>query len=139
MTAPDHLERCASIPADVHSDDKAGWVFQAARDGDTEARTALRRYVRDLAVGTAALVLTLDPQVVVPGGGYSRSADLIIEQLDRELHKLCLRVPEIRPSRLGDEVVALGARRMSLDEIDSALFAHGLPGPLAPRRKGLGR
>jgi len=123
------------LPATVASDDAAAWVFSAARAGDKAAQTAVRRYVRDLAVGTAALVLTLDPQIVVVGGGYSRSADILLEPLERELQRLCLRVPEIRASSLGDESVALGALRLALDEVDIRLFGTGLSAPLPPRRQ----
>jgi predicted NBD/HSP70 family sugar kinase len=79
-------------------------------------------------------VLALDPQVVVIGGGFSRSADLILEPLRRELQRLCLRVPEVRASTLGDESVALGALRLSLDEVDHRLLSTGLSAPVAPRR-----
>ncbi len=130
LSAPSRLENCPGMPADVHPNDKAAWVFERAREGDREARTALRRYVKDLAVGAAALVLTLDPQVVVLGGGYSRSADLIIDPLLHELERLCLRVPEVRASNLGADSVALGALRIALDQIDAQLFADGMPAPL---------
>jgi predicted NBD/HSP70 family sugar kinase len=134
LDAPAHLQNCPGLPATVFPDDAAAWVFAAARDGDKAARTAVRRYVRDLAVGAAALVLTLDPQIVVVGGGYSRSADILLEPLERELQRLCLRVPEIRASTLGDESVAVGALRLALDEVDMRLFGTGLSAPLAPRR-----
>jgi predicted NBD/HSP70 family sugar kinase len=134
LTAPSHLQNCPSLPAGVGPDDAAAWVFRAARSGDKAARTAVRRYTRDLAVGTAALVLALDPQVVVLGGGFSRSADLILDQLARELRRTCLRVPEIRASTLGDESVALGALRLALDEVDTRLLSAGLSAPIAPRR-----
>ena len=130
LAAPSHIENCPGVPADIHPDDKAAWVFDQARKGDRDARTALRRYVKDLAVGAAALVLTLDPQVVVLGGGYSRSADLIIDPLAQELGRLCLRVPEIRASSLGADSVALGALRVALDQIDAQLFTDGMPAPL---------
>jgi predicted NBD/HSP70 family sugar kinase len=134
LTAPSHLENCPGTPDTISPDDKAAWVFTAARDGNGDAQTAVRRYIRDLAVGAAALVLALDPQVVVLGGGFSRSADLILEPLHRELQRLCLRVPEVRASTLGDESVALGALRLSLDEVDQRLLSTGLSAPIAPRR-----
>jgi predicted NBD/HSP70 family sugar kinase len=59
-----------AVPDTVGPDDAAAWVFNAAREGDKAARSAVKRYVKDLAVGTAALVLTLDPQVVIFGGGF---------------------------------------------------------------------
>ncbi|MEW2521047.1 ROK family transcriptional regulator [Actinacidiphila alni] len=132
LGAPAHLQNCPGLPESVAPDDAAAWVFSAARDGDKAAKAAVRRYVRDLAVGAAALVLTLDPHVVVVGGGYSRSADIILEPLERELQRLCLRVPEIRASTLADEGVALGALRLALDEVDARLFTTSLPAPLAP-------
>ncbi|MGA4992349.1 ROK family protein [Nonomuraea bangladeshensis] len=127
LAAPSHIDNCPGVPEGIHPNDKAAWVFERAREGDRHARQALRRYVKDLAVGAAALVLTLDPQVVILGGGYSRSADLLIEPFERELSRLCLRVPEIRASVLGADSVALGALRVALDQVDARVFTDGLP------------
>ncbi|GAA3103576.1 putative NBD/HSP70 family sugar kinase [Kribbella aluminosa] len=96
-------------------------VFVAARAGDQGAQRAVEEYVKDLAVGASALVLTLDPQLVVIGGGFSRSADVMVEPLRRELERWCLRTPEIRVSAFADEGVALGAVRMALDEVETAI------------------
>jgi predicted NBD/HSP70 family sugar kinase len=135
LTAIEHLQNCPGIPGTVGPDDAAAWVFRAAREGDKAANSAVKRYVKDLAVGTAALVLTLDPQVVIFGGGFSRSADLILDPLRRELQRLCLRVPEVRPSTLGADSVALGALKLSLNEVDHRSFSVGLSAPVAPRRQ----
>ncbi|WP_371402948.1 ROK family protein [Kribbella sp. NBC_00662] len=96
-------------------------VFLAARGGDVRAVDAVGDYVRDLAVGASALVLTLDPQLVVIGGGFSRSADVMVEPLRRELDRWCLRTPEIRVSAFADEGVALGAVRLALDEVEATI------------------
>lgn len=132
LTAPSHLENCPGVPPSVSADDKAAWVFNAARAGNAAALRAVRRYVRDLAIGAAALVLALDPQVVVLGGGFSRSADLIVDTLRHELEHLCLRVPDVRASTLGDESVALGAVRLGLDEVDRWLLSQGFSGVAGP-------
>ncbi|WP_031033736.1 ROK family transcriptional regulator [Streptomyces sp. NRRL F-5650] len=134
LTAPDHLQTCPGMPSATAAGEAAARVFRAAREGDRAARTAVRRYTRDLAVGVAALVLALDPQVVVYGGGFSRSADVVLGPLRRELAKHCLRMPELRASTLGDESVALGAVRLALDEVDSRLLSDRLGAPTAPRR-----
>jgi predicted NBD/HSP70 family sugar kinase len=97
-------------------------VFHAARDGDRAAVRAVRRYLRDVAIGASALVLTLDPELVVIGGGFSRSADVIVEPLRRELDRWCLRTPEIRVSAFGDEGVAFGAVRLALEHVEAALY-----------------
>jgi predicted NBD/HSP70 family sugar kinase len=133
LTAPSHLQKCPGVPPTVSDDDAAAWVFNAARDGNRDARRAVNRYVKDLAIGTAALVLALDPQVVIFGGGFSRSADLVLDPLRRELEKLCLRLPEVRASTLGADSVALGALRLALNEVDQRLFTLGLSAPVAPR------
>ncbi|MBB5868135.1 putative NBD/HSP70 family sugar kinase [Allocatelliglobosispora scoriae] len=135
LNAPEHLQNCPGVPATVEPDDAAAWVFNAARQGDKAARAAVNRYVKDLAVGAAALVLTLDPQVVVFGGGFSRSADLVLGPLRNELQRLCLRMPEVRASTLGADSVALGALKLSLKEVDNLLFSAGLSAPVAPRRQ----
>ncbi|MEU8377790.1 ROK family transcriptional regulator [Streptosporangium sp. NPDC048865] len=101
---------------------EAGDVFAAARAGDRAAATAVRRYVKDLALGASALVLALDPQMVVVGGGYSRSADVLIEPLRRELDRWCIRTPEVRMSTLGDEAVVLGAVRLALDDVQDRVL-----------------
>src|SRR4051794_22323525 len=134
LAAPSHLQKCPGVPATVSPDDAAAWCFNAARAGNRDARAAVNRYVKDLAVGTAALVLALDPQVVIFGGGFSRSADLVIEPLSKELEKLCLRLPEVRASTLGADSVALGALRLALNEVDQRLLSAGLSAPVAPRR-----
>ncbi|MEU8236313.1 ROK family transcriptional regulator [Actinoplanes sp. NPDC048967] len=134
LDAPAHLQNCPGVPGTVGPDDAAAWVFNAAREGDKAARRAVNRYVKDLAVGTAALVLTLDPQVVIFGGGFSRSADLMLDPLRRELERLCLRMPEVRASTLGADAVALGALKLALNEVDDRLFSAGLSAPVAPRR-----
>ncbi|WP_350275439.1 ROK family transcriptional regulator [Kribbella sp. HUAS MG21] len=118
--APEHLhtwlERTGAVEADGFER-----VFGAARGGDEGALAAVDEYVQDLAVGASALVLTLDPQLVVIGGGFSRSADVMVEPLRRELDRWCLRTPEIRVSAFADEGVALGAVRLALDEVESSI------------------
>lgn len=125
LRAPEHLNTWLEKTAKAAGSDpgSVGFesVFLAARAGDREASQAVRGYVRDLAVGASALVLTLDPQLVVIGGGFSRSADVMVEPLRRELDRWCLRTPEIRVSAFADEGVALGAVRLALDEVESTI------------------
>ncbi|TYB66049.1 ROK family transcriptional regulator [Nonomuraea sp. PA05] len=115
------------IRAQEHLGGEAGDVFAAAREGDKAALAAVRKYVKDLALGASALVLTLDPQMVVVGGGFSRSADVLIEPLKRELDRWCIRTPEVRMSALGDEAVVLGAVRLALDDVEERLLDGRTP------------
>lgn len=138
IRAQEHLRGWPGVPAGDDPDDAAGHVFAAARRGERAALSAVRRYVRDLSLGTAALVLALDPQMVVLGGGFSRSADMLLDPLRRELDKQVIRTPEVLASTLGDECVVLGAVRLALDHVDDQVFgpdASALAGPKPPRRK----
>lgn len=109
--------------AGTATSDLARDVFDAARMGVPAARRAVRTYVRELAVGVSALVLTLDPELVVVGGGYSRSGDLLLEPLREEITKRCIRPPAVVASTLGDEAPALGAVRLALNVVEDDAFA----------------
>jgi predicted NBD/HSP70 family sugar kinase len=97
-------------------------VFDAARRGDRRATAIVSSFVDDLATGVAATVLTVDPQLVVVGGGLSQAGDLLAEPLRAELARLCLFPVQVETSVLGDESVALGAVRLALDHVESELF-----------------
>ncbi|TDU88078.1 putative NBD/HSP70 family sugar kinase [Kribbella voronezhensis] len=116
LKAPDQLRAWAG------GKDEFEDVFLAARNGDRAAVRAVRRYTRDIAIGVSALILTLDPELLVIGGGFSRSADLVLQPLRAELDRWCLRTPEIRVSTFGDEGVALGAVRLALEQVESRLY-----------------
>ncbi|MDI5971106.1 ROK family transcriptional regulator [Streptomyces sp. SL13] len=92
-------------------------VFGAAGSGDSSAKAAVRRYAGDLGVGAAALVLTLDPQLVLLAGRFAEAGEVAVEPFRRQLERRCLRIPEIRLSTLGDRAVALGAARLALDHV----------------------
>jgi predicted NBD/HSP70 family sugar kinase len=102
-------------------------VFAAAREGDPRAVAAVATFTDDLATGAAALLLAVDPALVVVGGGLSRAGDLIIGGLRERLTQLCLHSPEIVAGALGDEAVATGAVRIALERATEPLFPTGLP------------
>ncbi|MGW0484931.1 ROK family protein [Nonomuraea sp. NPDC003214] len=120
--APDHLNTSATVPPGTPPEDAAGHTLAAARDGDPVALEAVGRYLDDLAVGTAAMVLLLDPQLVVLGGGFSRSADVLLGPLRDRLERRCIRTPEIRASTLGDECVVVGAIDYAVEHVERRFF-----------------
>lgn len=121
-TAPEDLNNAAVVPEGTPVEDAAGYTLAAARNGDPTALEAVDRYVEKLAVGTAAAVLVLDPEIVVLGGGFSRSADVLLPPLRARLEKVCLRMPRLRGSMLGDECVVLGAIDYAIDHLDQLFF-----------------
>ncbi len=101
-------------------------VLRLAREGDEVAQVAMDRFLRRLVHDVAALVLALDPELVVVGG-WAAGLDGVLEPLREQLELYCLRAPEVVLAALGEEVVAMGALRVALDHVEEQLFAVDPP------------
>ncbi|MFH8222204.1 ROK family protein [Streptomyces sp. NPDC018057] len=97
-------------------------VFAQARKGDQQAVAAMDRFIQRLVHDVAALVLALDPELVVVGG-WAAGLDGVLEPLRGELARYCLRTPQVTLSMLGEAAVATGALRLALDHVEEELFA----------------
>ncbi|MFF2654865.1 ROK family transcriptional regulator [Streptomyces sp. NPDC058045] len=106
-------------------------VFRLARAGDTDACAALDRFIQRLVHDVAALVLALDPELVVIGG-WASGLEGALDPLRRELARYCLRPPRVALSVLGEAAVATGALRLALDQVEEQLFA--VEGTVTARR-----
>ncbi|TPQ18455.1 ROK family transcriptional regulator [Streptomyces sporangiiformans] len=106
-------------------------VFAQAREGDQRARAAVDRFMQRLVHDVAALVLALDPELVVIGG-WAAGMDGVLEPLRKELARYCLRPPRVVLSLLGEAAVATGALRLALDHVEEQLFA--VEGTVTARR-----
>lgn len=93
-----------------------------ARRGDERAVAAVERFIQRLVHDVAALVLAMDPELVVVGG-WAAGLDGILEPLRQELERYCLRPPRVALSLLGEAAVATGALRLALDHVEEELFA----------------
>ncbi|MGW3351759.1 ROK family protein [Nonomuraea rubra] len=98
-------------------------VFEAVRQGDQQAAAIVRDFARDLAKGIGAAVLTMDPELIVLGGGLSGAGELLTKPLREELAKICLFPVRVEPSTLGSQSVALGAVRLALNKVEHTLFS----------------
>lgn len=105
-------------------------LARAVRDGDAGARAVLDDYLAGVAPGIAALVLALDPELLVLSGALAPVGEALGPLLTEQLRPLTLHVPRIAVSALGREGVALGAVRRALDALDPHL-PYGT-GPLRP-------
>lgn len=106
-------------------------VFAQAREGDRRARAAVDRFIQRLVHDVAALVLAVDPELVVVGG-WAAGLDGVLEPLRDELARYCLRPPRVALSMLGEAAVATGALRLALDHVEEQLFA--VEGTVTARR-----
>jgi glucokinase-like ROK family protein len=84
-------------------------VFDAVRRGECWAQEVLDETVDYLAQLVAAIATIFDPDVILLGGGVSRSADLLIQPICDRLQGSLLLVPNLRASRLGYRAVVMGA------------------------------
>ncbi|WP_093802010.1 ROK family transcriptional regulator [Streptomyces sp. Wb2n-11] len=106
-------------------------VFRRARQGDPGAQEAVERFIQRLVHDVAALVLALDPELVVVGG-WAAGIDGVLEPLRGQLARYCLRPPRVALSLLGEAAVATGALRLALDHVEEQLFA--VEGTVTARR-----
>ena len=84
-------------------------VFAAARVGEGWAQKILAETVDYLAQAIASISMILDPDVILLGGGVSRSADLLIDPILARLRGVIPLVPRLEASRLGYRAAVMGS------------------------------
>lgn len=85
----------------------ASEVLARAADGDAEALEVIDEIAARFARGVAPMLLILDPDLVVLGGGVSRGGEVVLEAVTRHLHARAMLQPKVVLSELGDRAVAL--------------------------------
>lgn len=100
----------------------AAAVFAAARDGDPTAQEVVDTVVARMARGLAPLLLILDPDMLVLGGGLSQAGSPMLEALENHLRGLTLVPTKLELSALGEDAVAHGAIRMALTDVERRLM-----------------
>ncbi|WP_016910486.1 ROK family protein [Streptomyces xiaopingdaonensis] len=118
---PEHLLSTTGEPLHPLDEAAVAHVFGLAREGDARAGAAVERFIQRLVHDVAALVLALDPELVVVGG-WASGLDDVLEPLHVELGRYCLRTPRVALSELGGTAVATGALRLALDHVEGELF-----------------
>lgn len=91
----------------------AAQVAAAVREGDPVAIAVWEAAMADLGAGVATVVNLFNPDVVVLGGGVSRSADLVLPPVRRSVAARAMPMlsaaTRIEVAALGDEVGIVGA------------------------------
>ncbi|MFH7599606.1 ROK family transcriptional regulator [Streptomyces racemochromogenes] len=119
---PERLLSTTGEPLHPLDEPAVAEVFAMARRGDERAVAAVERFLQRLVHDVAALVLAMDPELVVVGG-WAAGLDGVLDPLRRELERYCLRPPRVALSLLGEAAVATGALRLALDHVEQELFA----------------
>ncbi|WP_341976494.1 ROK family protein [Microbacterium sp. LTA6] len=103
----------------------AAEVFALAREGDQQAQTELDAFIDELAHGIATLIMTVDPAMIVIGGGLSAAHEQLLDPLRAALPRhlgLPFQVP-LTEARLGAEAAAHGALVHAFQRHASAIYA----------------
>ncbi|GAB3597889.1 ROK family protein [Microbacterium tumbae] len=111
-------------------------VFRRAEEGDADARRELDAFVDELAHGIATLVMTVDPAIVVIGGGLSLARERLLAPLREAVTRhigLPIDVP-IVGARLGADAAAHGALAFAFARCTSDIYGipQMSPPPLTP-------
>lgn len=96
-------------------------IFAAAREGRAPAVEAVDEFADDLATGASAMVLALNPELLVIGGGSSAGADVFLDRFVETLRRKCPLPPQVVVSPLGSAAVAMGGVRAALLLADARL------------------
>jgi len=108
--------------SDLTSED----VFEAGRKGEPWAWTVINETVDYLAIAIANLVSFFDPELVVLGGGVSRSADMLIEPILARINGTIPNPPRLVVSDLGLQATVMGAITKVLHNTSNFYVVHKL-------------
>ncbi|QPP07492.1 ROK family transcriptional regulator [Streptomyces bathyalis] len=123
-------------PPEAGEESDVAALARAAGERDPDALEVLDRYAARLAPGIGALLLAVDPELVVLSGGMTPVGEALTPLLTQHLRDVALdvplHVPRITVSTLGEQGVALGAVRKALDSVEALLSDATGPLPSVP-------
>ena len=101
-------------------------VFDAAREGQKWAWNLINETVDYLAVTIANLSVCFDPELIVLGGGVSRSADLLVGPILQRIEGTIPTMPRLVVSSLGLRAGVMGAITNVLHNTSNFYIVHKL-------------
>ncbi len=109
-------------------------ILAAAKLGDSTAIRVIDDTARWTALGIAAVVALVDPELVVLGGGIGTQPDFVA-QVERYLKTCVARPVPVAICVLGNQATLLGAIATAIADLPDSLFAGKATKPAAgPRR-----
>ncbi|RKS72608.1 putative NBD/HSP70 family sugar kinase [Motilibacter peucedani] len=101
----------------------AALVFEAAAGGDETARSVVAEVAEVFAAAIAPVVLALNPDALVIGGGIARAGSLLTEAIQVRLDRLTLHSPRVELSTLAQDAVVTGAVQVAREDLWRRLLA----------------
>lgn len=88
-------------------------VFEAAAEGDSLSQEVIDYCMEYLGLGIANAITTLDPDMVILGGGVSKSGQVVFDKVQKVVNERCLKAAvknvKIVPAGLGTDAGLIGA------------------------------
>jgi predicted NBD/HSP70 family sugar kinase len=101
---------------------RAAAVFEAAALGDEAAAAVVNDVAEIFACAIAPVVLAIDPDAVVIGGGIARAGAQLPDAIERHLKELTLTTPSVELSPLAQDSVVTGALQVALSDVWAQLL-----------------
>jgi predicted NBD/HSP70 family sugar kinase len=101
---------------------RAAAVFEAAAAGDEVAAAVVNDVAEIFACAVAPVVLAIDPDAVVIGGGIARAGKQLPDAIERHLKELTLTTPSVELSPLAQDSVVTGALHVALADVWAGLL-----------------
>jgi predicted NBD/HSP70 family sugar kinase len=101
---------------------RAAALFEAASGGDEVAAAVVNDVAEIFACAIAPVVLAIDPDAVVIGGGIARAGKQLPEAIERHLKELTLTTPSVELSPLAQDSVVTGALHVALADVWAGLL-----------------
>ncbi|RCS75024.1 ROK family transcriptional regulator [Brachybacterium alimentarium] len=112
--------------------DEAFPLLERAAAGDSAACQEIDAFCAEIAPRLATVLLTLDPELVVVGGGLSRAGETFLDPLRRNLHHLLMSPdqPDLVPARLTADGSLIGALGRAFEHGSARITGVvGVPAP----------
>lgn len=88
-------------------------AFELAKAGDAGAAQIVDKWISYVADGVVDMVNIFQPSLLLIGGAISREGDTLMvplrEKVERDMYKSCVKKPEIRVARYGNDAGLIGA------------------------------
>jgi len=96
-------------------------IAEAAEAGDALGRTLMRETARYLAIGAVCLMNTIDPDIVLFGGGMIAAGSILLDDIKRDVKSLAFPIPAAK-TRI--EYASLGGAAGYIGAAGCARLAH---------------
>jgi predicted NBD/HSP70 family sugar kinase len=112
-------------------------LFERAASGESEAQQEISLFCAEIAPKITSLLLAIDPERVIVGGGLSRAGETLLDPLRRHIHHLLTseEKPELSLAQLTSDGAVTGALGHTFEHSSTQIFGiGGVPAPWARLR-----